>query len=163
MLNYQVMSEKEAMDEKFSLLKEGIYDAVITASEDRVSQSGNPMMDITLAVYDDNGQTTNVRDFLVFMPKMMWKVIHFAKSSGLVKEYEEGKLCSEVAINQRVKVKINVESGGLIPEDRLKDKPLGSKYPDKNKIEEYIERDVSAEKVEKFKSELIDDDVDVPF
>ena len=163
MLNYQVMSEKEAMEERFCLLKEGIYDAVITESQDKVSQSGNPMMDITLAVYDDNGKTTNVRDFLVFTPKMMWKVINFSKSSGLMEGYISGKLCSEMVINQRVKVKISVESGGLIPEDKLKDKPLGAKYPDKNKVEDYLERDLSAEKVEKFKSELIDDDVDVPF
>src|ERR1700679_133240 len=110
MLNYQIMSEKEAMDEKFSLLKEGIYDAVVISSEDRVSSTGNPMMDITLAVYDDNGKTTNVRDFLVFTPKMMWEVISFSKSSGLMEAYISGKLCSEISINQRVKVKIGVES-----------------------------------------------------
>jgi len=70
----------------------------------------------------------------------MWKVIHFCDSAGLLKEYEEGKLCSQMAIDKRVMVKVAVEEGGEIPQDKLKGKPLGSKYPDKNKIGEYIKK-----------------------
>jgi len=121
MFTYDVMSEQEAIEERFNLLKEGEYDAVISASQDKVSQnSGNPMMDITLQVFDESGKSRDVRDFLVFTKTMMWKVIHFADSAGLLKEYEEGKLCSENAIGKRVRVKIIVEEGGEIPQDKLK-------------------------------------------
>lgn len=139
MFNYQVMTQEEALAERFQLLKEGIYDAVITASQDAISAtSGNPMMDMTVTVYDDNGREHNVRDFLVFTKSMMWKVIDFATSAGILKEYEEGKLCSDVVVGKRIKVKIVIEEGREIPEDKLKGKPVGSKYPDKNKIESYI-------------------------
>ena len=139
MFHYDVMNEQEAMAERFQLMKEGIYDAVITASQDTTSaSSGNPMMDMTVTVYDENGKTHDVRDFLVFTKQMMWKVVHFAESAEIQKEYAEGKLCSQVAINRTVKVKINVEPGSEIPQDKLKGKPLGSKYPDKNKVEDYL-------------------------
>jgi uncharacterized protein DUF669 len=139
--SYEIMSEQDAMNERFQLLKEGIYDAVITASQDTTStNSGNHMMDMTVTVYDKNGKTHDVRDFLVFTKAMMWKVVHFADSAGMLKEYEEGKLCSETAINKRVMVKIVVEQGSEIPQDKLKGKPLGTRYFDKNKIEDYIKK-----------------------
>jgi hypothetical protein len=139
---YQPITEQEAIEERFNLLKEGDYDAVITTSQDKVSaNSGNPMMDITLQVFDEVGKARDVRDFLVFTKTMMWKVIHFADSSGLLKEYEEGKLCSEVAVGKRVRVKITIEEGGEIPQDKLKGKPAGSKYPDKNKVVDYVKKE----------------------
>lgn len=143
MFHYEVMSEKEAIEERFNLLKDGEYDAVIVSSQDKTSGSGNPMMDVTLQVFDAQGRAREVRDFLVFTKCMMWKVIHFANSAGLLKEYEEGKLCSEIVIGKRVRVKIAIESGNEIPADKLRGKPAGSKYSDKNKIEDYINQGVS--------------------
>ena len=127
------------MQVRYQLLKAGEYDAVIIRSADRISESsGNPMMDMTLTVFDNEGKEHEIRDFLVFTPKMMWKVIHFADSAGLLTEYEAGKLCSAVALNRRLRVKIKIEEGSLIPENKLKNKLIGSKYPDKNKIDDYI-------------------------
>lgn len=162
MFVYDVMSEQEAIEERFNLLKEGEYDAVITASLDKVSaNSGNPMMDITLQVFDEAGKARDVRDFLVFTKTMMWKVIHFADSAGLLKEYEEGKLCSEVAIGNRVRVKITVEEGGEIPQDKLKGKPAGSKYPDKNKVEDYVKKEDQKPLEQKAEDDpFADDDID---
>lgn len=162
MFQYDVMSEQEALAERFQLIKEGIYEGVITSSQDTKSSTGNPMMDMTVTVYDDNGKPHDIREFLVFTKTMMWKVIHFADSAGLLKEYEEGKLCSQVAIDKRVMVKIIVEEGSEIPQDKLKGKPLGSKYPDKNKIGEYIKKEAQAEtKVgqSEINPPLIDDDI----
>ena len=63
MFHYDVMSEQEAMAERFQLMKEGIYDAVITASQDTTSaSSGNPMMDMTVTVYDAVSYT-HLHDF----------------------------------------------------------------------------------------------------
>lgn len=141
MFNYQPISEQEAITERYQLLKEGEYDAVISASVDKVSaNSGNPMMDMTVAVYDENGKYHDVRDFLVFTKQMMWKVINFAKSADLMSDYETGTLCSDKVIDVRVRVKVAIEEGREIAIDKLKGKLLGSKYPDKNKIEDYIKK-----------------------
>lgn len=160
MFHYEVLSEQEAMNERFQLLKEGIYEAVITASSDTTSSKGSPMMDMTVTVYDENGKTHDVRDFLVFTKPMMWKVVHFAESAGIQKEYEAGKLCSETAINRVCKVKIAIEQGGEIPQDKLKGKPVGTRYFDKNKIEDYIKKDET--KAMKTNIAAYPDD-DVPF
>lgn len=159
MFMYDVMTEQEAIEERYQLLKEGIYDAVIASSEDRTSQSGNPMMDITLQVFDDAGKAKDVRDFLVFTKGMMWKVIHFADSAGLMSVYEEGKLCSASAVGHRVKVKIVVEEGSEIPFDKLKGKPAGTKYPDKNKVEDYIKKEDQAAPVKNEGADFLDDDI----
>ncbi|CAB4128250.1 Protein of unknown function DUF669 [uncultured Caudovirales phage] len=140
MFAYEILTEQEAIEERFNLLKEGIYDAIVVASIDKVSSSGNPMLDMTLQVFDANGKSRDVRDFLVFTKAMMWKIIHFSDSAGLLTQYMSGKLCSEVAVGNRVQVKISVEEGGEIPQDKLKGKPVGSKYPDKNKVEDYIKK-----------------------
>jgi len=139
---YTVYSEQEAMQERFQLLKKGEYDAVITASEDKTSaNSGNPMMDMTVTVYDENGKSHDVRDFLVFTKTMMWKVIHCADSADILPLYEAQKFCSQAVVGSHVRVKINVEEGKEIPQDKLNGKPVGSKYPDKNKVEDYVKKE----------------------
>jgi hypothetical protein len=148
MFTYEVFTEEQAMAERFQLLPDGIYEAVTTASFDKKSSSGNPMMEVHLSVWDKEGRTYEIKDFLVFTKGMMWKVIHFAHSAGLLKEYEEGKLCSDVVISEIVKVKVSIEPGKEIPQDKLNGKPVGSKYFDKNRIEDYLPRE---------------DKIDIPF
>jgi len=158
MLNYQVMTEYEAMQERYQLLKDGIYDAVISASEDKVSaNSGNPMMKLTLQVFDENGKSHTVKDFLVFTKSMMWKVIHFAESAGVLKEYEEGKLCSDIVVQKRVTVKISTEEGQEIPKEMLKGKAFGARFPDKNKVDDYVVN--SEQKPAPINNTFVDDDV----
>lgn len=155
-LHYCVMTEQEAIAERFQLLKDGEYDAVVESSVDKVSaNSGNPMLELTLQVFDADGRVRHVRDFLVFTKNMMWKVIHFAQSAGLMKEYEEGKLCSDLVEGKRLRVKIAVEEGSEIPEDRLKGKSNGARYPDKNKVDDYIKHHV----VSLNNSTFIDDEI----
>lgn len=138
MFDYDVLSEEKAMQEKFQLLPEGEYEAVIDKSEDKISSSGNPMMDMHLSVYDSEGRTHSVRDFLVFTKGMMWKVIHCADSAGILSEYESKKFCSATIHGRNVKVRVVTEKGSLIPDEKLNGKAHGSRYPDKNKIEDYI-------------------------
>lgn len=161
MFSYQVYSEEQAMQERYQLLKKGEYDGYIKESIDKVSSTGNPMMDMTITVYDEEGRSHDVRDFLVFTKAMMWKVVHFAKSSGVLQEYMMGKLCSDLIKDKRVRVKINIEEGREIPEDRLKEKPVGSKYPDKNKIEDYLEHNNKFSSLNNNNEQI--EDEDVPF
>ncbi len=140
MFAYQPITEQEAMAARFQLLPDGEYDAVVSASEDKVSASGNPMMALTLQVFDDSGKSQEIRDWLVFTPAMMWKTIHFCDSAGIMSEYETGKLCSDIVFEKRLRVKIVREQGNVIPPDKLKGKPMGSLYPDKNKVDDYVKK-----------------------
>jgi hypothetical protein len=159
MFQYEVLTEEVAMQERFQLLKEGEYDAVVQTAIDKVSaSSGNPMIDLTLSVYDAEGNTHSVRDFLVFTKSMMWKVIHCASSAGVMMQYTAGRMCSDLMIGKRLRVKVGVEEGKEISADKLNGKPVGSKYPSKNKVEDYIKCDSQAPI-----NHSIPDDEDVPF
>lgn len=154
MFNYEVLTEEQAMQERFQLIKEGVYEAIIASAKDSMSSSNNHMMDMTVRVFDEQGKEHDIRDFLVFTKGMMWKVIHFAESAGLTKEYQSGTLCSEIATGKIVKVKVSVEAGKEIPLDKLKGKPAGTCYSDKNKIEDYLPNHDNANKIK---------DDDIPF
>src|SRR4051812_39898323 len=137
-LVYDVMTEEEAEAERFQLLKDGEYDAVVSKSEDKRSSTGNSMLDMTLTVYDENGKQHLIRDFLVFTKPMTWKIIHFAKSAGLKQVYDSRRLCSDTAIHANVRVRIGKDEGKEIPVDKLDGKAMGSKYPAKNKVLDYV-------------------------
>lgn len=161
MFNYEVMTEEEAMKARFQLLEDGDYPAVIKKVTPRNSASGNSMFDMDLDIYDDNGTPHNMRDFLVFTTQMMWKVIHCVESGGLVKEYMEKKLTPELLENVNVRVRVKTQLGSEIPLDKLKGKPSGSKYPDKNVIEDYLkpEDPLKVKKIAEKKSDFISDDI----
>lgn len=140
MLAYEPMSEQDALKERYYLLDDGEYDGVIEKCELKQSASGNQMLDLTISVFDKNGKANPVRDFLVFTPKMMWKVIHCADSAGLLKEYEEKKLSEHMLVGMNVKVLLKQQQGNVIPHDKLKGKPYGTLYPNKNVVEDYLKR-----------------------
>ena len=139
MFAYEVMTEQQAMSERFQLLPDGDYQGVITSSVDTISaKSGNPMMDMIVSVYDKNGKEYPIRDFLVFTSTMMWKVIHCAESSNLLRVYQDKGFCSAMIRGCSVTVRITTEKGSEIPVDKLNGKLPGSTYPDKNKIQDYL-------------------------
>ena len=135
--HYDPMSKEQAESERFELLKDGYYSATVFDSVDKVSSTGNSMMEIFFKVYDEQGKPHNVRSFLVFTPKMMWKTIHFAEATSLLTEYSQGKFCSNLIKDKNVRVLIGTEKGKEIPVDKLNGKPYGSCYPDKNIIHDF--------------------------
>jgi hypothetical protein len=137
---YKPMTEAEAMKARFDLMKDGDYDAVIEKSEAKISGSGNSMIDLSLAVYDENGVEHHIRDFLIFTSRMQWKAGHCADSAGLSDEYLNNTFKPEMLVNKNVRVRVRSQEGNEIPADKLKGKPAGSKYPDKNVIDDYLVR-----------------------
>lgn len=141
---YKALNETEAMQARFDLLDEGEYDAIVKTSVQCPSKSGNIMADMHLTVYDKAGEPHEIRDFLVFSKKMLWKVKHFCDSAGLEKEYEQELFVPDMATGKRVRVQVGVQKGNEIPFDKLQNKPAGSLYPDKNVINDYIKSSFDA-------------------
>lgn len=141
MFDYKVMTNEEAEKERYSLLNDGEYHATIKKCESRMSASNNHMLALELDVYDDQGKSTQIRDFLVFTPKMMWKIIHACNSAGVSEEYEKQLLTPELLVDLNVRVKIVTQEGNAIPPDKLNGKPMGSCYPTKNVVDDYVKRD----------------------
>src|SRR5690606_16460117 len=98
-----------------------------------------------------------MRDFLVFTKKMAWKVRHFAKAARVLDAYEDGKLCAQILIDKHVGVDVGIKPGEDIPFHDLNGKQEGSKYPDNNKISDYVEKEPE------FRKDYAMKDSDLPF
>lgn len=136
--SYDVMTEEQAQQERFSLLREGVYDACIEKFEGKLSSNGNRMIVFDLNVYDENGNMHSVKDFIALTSKMTWKLRHHCVSAGLEKEFMDKTWRPHLSIGKMVKVKIIVQPGQEIPFEKLNGKPTGSTYPSRNSVDDYI-------------------------
>lgn len=92
-----------------SLLAEGEYDFEIIKAEDTHSKkSGAEMIALEMKVFraDGNGFVF-VKDYL--LASMAFKLIHFAKATGLTEEYNKGTLVAATCLGRCGKVKVKVE------------------------------------------------------
>jgi hypothetical protein len=121
------------------------------------------MYEVDLDIYDVNGVIRSVRDFWVFSRTMSWKVIHAAEACGLIEEYKNKTFLPEVIRNKNCLVSVRTQEGKEIPMDKLKGKPVGSKYPTKNVINDYLklnQSDINAPVKNKVEDQFSDD---IPF
>lgn len=154
---YRAKNEEDVMKLRFNLLEDGDYDAVVKAANRSLSRSNNIMADMIVAVFDKEGNTHDIRDFLVFTEKMLWKLKHFCDSSGQEQLYLDEKFTPEHAANQHIRVRVRTQHGNEIPLDKLNGKPIGSRYPDKNVIDDYLVGKSNV--IGKPKDEFIDSDI----
>jgi len=155
--SYTPISKQQAEDARFSLIKPGNYHAVVRQMTPKPSDKGNQMIVVMLNVYHGNNEIEQIFDYLTFVPSMMWKIIHFCESIGLLEAYENGSFKPDMALNRNTFVKVGFQSGKEIPFDKLNGKPVGSKYPDRNSIEDYVRKELVTELPEKKKE--FDDDI----
>lgn len=161
MYKFPSMSDEElnAVD----LVEDGIYDFEVIRSKPKMSHAGNPMAELNIKFWDKNGKIHTLFDNLVFstVPLNIRKIKHFCDATGLQDYYSRGELPEELG-GYSGKFKITTQLGQLIPMDRLNGKAHGSKYPDKNVVEDYIllENDIS--KTERTSEKNSFDD-DLPF
>lgn len=140
LFDYEVLTEDQANKERYQLLNDGMYPAVITKVNHKISPKGNNMYEVDLDVYDENGRGHFIRDYVVFTRSMSWKVIHFADSTGTIAEYESKKFTPDLLLNKSCVVLIKTQQGAEIPVEKLNGKPAGSRYPDKNVIQDYVKK-----------------------
>lgn len=155
---YNPLSEDEVQKARFDLLEDGDYDGVVISAKRAMSKSNNIMADIIVRFFDASGKEYDIRDFLVFTLKMLFKVKHFCDSAGLQKEYLDGTFEPEMALNQHIRAHVVRQPGSEIPVDKLQGKPFGSKYPDKNAVDDYLIGKSAAKPIPK-KDDFIDDNI----
>lgn len=135
---YKPLSEEGVMKARYNILADGEYDGVVISSNRTKSTSGNIMADMIIKIFDKDGTSHDIRDFLVFTDKMLWKIKHFCDSASLESIYQLGTFTPETANQQHVRVIVGIKCGDLIPAEKLGNRPVGSCYPDKNIIVDYI-------------------------
>lgn len=141
--------------ESFGLLEQGIYDFVVIKSQRKTSRANNPMAELQLKVWDKQGVTHTIFDYLIFsnIPMNIKKVKHFCFSTGLKEEYENRKV-PEILEGLSGKAEIGI---------RLEEpKPEGGFYPRKNIVVDYVEKNDkvgTANNEQSDKKEFLDDDI----
>lgn len=149
-MKYAPKSEETLAKE--GLFPNGIYDAEIAEATERVSKSGNDMIQLKLNVFDDQGSMRSVFDYIV--PSSNFgerKLRHAADAFGLVDEYESGKLKGEDFSNKSGKVEIG------------QSKPTDDYPMPKNIVTDYIGRGEATVMQEQKKSVKQELDDGIPF
>lgn len=87
--------EPKSADEiaESGLMPDGDYDFTVSGAEDAISKSsGNEMMVLDVKVFDGDGGSRTVRDYLVSSEKGIRKIRSFAVAVGMLAEYEAGQM-----------------------------------------------------------------------
>jgi len=165
--SYEAMSEEQAQQQRFSLLPDGEYHATVERFEGKMSRSGNRMVEFLLHVYDKEGRPHEVTDYIAFTPKMAWKLRHHCESGGMKEAYENRTWRPQLSVGKSFRVLVKTDPGQEIPHDKLKGKPAGSRYSDKNSIEDYLApkpKSAGAATQNSMQGHpAFEDDIDIPF
>ena len=151
---FNPMSDEEL--DAIDIIPEGVYNFEVLKSTRKVSKSGNPMAALQLNVWDNDGKTRCVFDYLVFsnVNLNIRKVSHFSKAVGLHEEYKKGELPEELELLSG-KVQIGIQDE--------QEKPGGGFYPKKNIVIDYIADGKVKAKPSNDKTDAFQEDTDIPF
>ncbi len=121
-MKFTPKTREEALTIK--LLEKGNYAFKVLASKEKISQSGNPMIEILIKVWDETGKEHLLYDYL--MESFEAKLRHFCYSINLGEMSEKGEFDCELikSKNGVCRIYIKEDKTGL--------------YPSKNAVADYI-------------------------
>jgi hypothetical protein len=144
MYNFTPMTDEQINSS--NIIDAGIYDFEVIKSVRKASKAGNPMAELTINVWDNQGKQHSIFDYLVFsnIALNIKKIKHFCDATGLSKQYERGSLPEQlVRLCGKVEIGIKDEQPN----------PNGGTYPKKNVVVDYVMTNKGATKAN------LDDDV----
>ena len=125
-MNFSPKSKDEL--DAMGLIKAGTYPFQVAEAKDKISKSGNEMIQLNLEVFDNEGKSYRMFDYL--LEAMAVKLFAFCTSTGMEQKYHAGTLSSHDCIGKSGYVDIEIQKG--------KENPQGGTYPDKNNVKKYI-------------------------
>ena len=151
-MNYSFTPLTDDELDAIDLIPQGVYDFEVIKSTRRTSKAGNPMAELQLNVWDNEGKQHIVFDYLVFSNINLYirKLSHFCKATGLEAEYKRG-LIPEILEKYSGKVEIGIQDE--------QPKSTGGFYPKKNIVLDYVKRDAEASTTKPKEEEFVDSDI----
>jgi hypothetical protein len=130
--SFPVYTNEQIEELKVSfLIDPGSYNFEVLKATNKTSSKGNPMMEMQLKVWDNNGKEHIIYDYLLSSPTWAFKIKHFCESIGL--SYDKGGFETWDCENKFGKCEIIIQKGAK--------KEDGSFYPEKNSVKDYIKKD----------------------
>lgn len=114
--------------EEATTLPDGTYEAAVMKAEEKQSKNGNDMLEVLVKVFDDDGASILVTDYLVNSDAAAFKIRHFCVSAGI--EYDSGEIDTDALPGTTVYVKLKTEKS--------------EQYGDRNKIADYVDAETVA-------------------
>src|SRR5690348_15577007 len=99
-MRFKPISEEEATKQATGLWEDGIYDYEVKEAEEKISNNGNEMTALQVQVFDKNGDSKILYDYLVNTEKTQFKIRQFAASCGLLDAYKTGTLMESEMIGR---------------------------------------------------------------
>ena len=137
--------DEEKLSRFRSPLSEGPANFEVSSAQEKVSKSGNAMMELKLRVWDINGVEGIIYDYLVDIEQMAYKIKHFWESVEFMSVYESGNFSSDDCIGKAGKCELKWK------------KSKNTQYPDRMVIADYIKP--SNGKPEKNNENFFNDDI----
>ena len=131
-MNFSPKTQAEI--DAMGLIKAGTYPFAVSTAKDKISKSGNEMIELNLEVFDSEGKSHHMFDYL--LEAMAGKLFAFCTSTGMEQKYHAGTLTSYDCIGRSGYVEIEIQKG--------KENPQGGTYPDKNSVKRYIVKPAGA-------------------
>ena len=128
------ITSQEASEGGYKPWPAGEYDFEVHDASDEISQrTSAEMVKLTLQVFNKEGKTRKVFDYLVGIPSMQFKVRHFAEAVGMVAQYEAGEMNIHDIVNRSGRLKLRI-------------KPAQGNYQEGNEVQDYIPAAVPTER-----------------
>lgn len=83
---------------------------VLEATEEISKSSGNPMVKLNIAIFNDEGRKRFVYDYLVGSERALFKVRGFAEAAGMLDSYERGEMMPEDMVGRTGKCRVVVDN-----------------------------------------------------
>ncbi len=107
-LAYKVLTEEQ--DKMRNLVPAGQYAFLITKVEEKRTKNGKyDMLELSLSLWDIDGRERKLRDWVVLMDEMDWKLRHLAATCGLLDRYEDQLLEARDFMDKKGVVKIGLK------------------------------------------------------
>jgi antitoxin component YwqK of YwqJK toxin-antitoxin module len=136
-LHFQPLTEQQMLE--IRLVPEGTYNFEVAHAISTKSGKGNPMIKVSLKIWDNNGKERIVYDYLMTQSlSQEYKLGRFCLATGIHDKYNMGSIDDTDCINKRGKAHITIKKGDM--------KDDGTPYPDSNSVRDYYPN-VPTEKV----------------
>lgn len=151
--NDQELADEERLrKEKYVWPAGSICDYEIESAIDKVSSKGNEMIEISVKVFNAEGKTQNIFDYLGEWN--LFKLKHICEANNMADKYEAGDISSEDLYYKTGQCRLKIQKGAK--------KDDGTFYSDKNVIDDFLKSSgtVATKKAKPLDKELDDE---IPF
>jgi hypothetical protein len=108
-LDFEEVKYDNNGEKHYAEVQEGEVDFEVLEAEEKMSASGNSMIELTMRVTDSHGVSSRVWDYLVATPATKYKIKAFCEVTGLINVYNDAYLEDSHCVGRIGRCYVNYE------------------------------------------------------